>query len=363
MEGVFDAMIDLELDGGRPDEAFAYLERARVAAWGPGGTRAPAGRAAQSQIRAVQSRVRHDGLAVEYALLPDRVVVWVISRGTWRHYAVPVTRDSVAALVARFHEEARTTEVPSGSARAVLFDLLLRPIESELGAAATVAIVPDRELSQLAFAALWDRRTRRYVVERLTIHTLPSAAFLGAAATGHGTVPASAAALVVGDPAFDSLTVPHVARLPGAAQEAAQVARFYPHARLMTGLAARRDSLRALLPAASILHFAGHAVVNGEQPELSYLALAADGSAEGGVLRAREIGALRLSRLQVVILSACNTLGARPTHVGAVTGLAYSFLRAGAPATVSSLWDVDDGTTTPVLVALNRQMTGGLSAA
>ncbi|HKG90860.1 MAG TPA: CHAT domain-containing protein, partial [Gemmatimonadaceae bacterium] len=367
MERVFDAMVGLELDAGRPDAAFAYLERARAAAWGP--SAATAGRTAAT-IGGLQRHLPSDALAVEYALLPDRLVVWTLTRRAWRHRSFPVPRDSIAALVTRFVEEAGGSEVTADGARVRLFDLLLRPIAGELAAVSKVAIVPDRELSQLPFVALWDSTTRKYVVQTHAVQTLPSAAFLGSAAAAAGRAGAAAAgggALVIGDPAFDSVAMPRVERLPGAAREAADVAQLYRRVHLVTGTAARRDTVLALLPGQSVFHFAGHAVANGEQPELSYLALAADQAADqvadGGMLRAREIGRLRLSNLRIVILSACSTLGARPSHVGAIAGLAYSFLRAGVPATVSSLWDVDDGTTTPLLVAFHQRLAEGVPAA
>lgn len=359
-EGVFDALVALELDAGRADAAFAYLERARAAAWAE-----PGGRPAAPHVADVQRRLRPGAVVVEYALLPDRVVTWVITPRTWRHHMVPVGRDSVAALVARLDAESALPDPDGRSASARLFDLLVRPVVGELRAASSVAVVPDRELSRVPFAALWDRTTRRFVVEDVAVRTLPSTAFLGAArgsgagdAVGPGT-----SVLVVGDPAFDRAAVAGLGRLPGAAREAEGVAALYPRARLVAGETARRDSVLALLPAHGILHFAGHAVANPEQPELSYLALAPAGAGDDGLLRAREIGALRLSKMSVVVLSACSTLGARPTHVGAIAGLAYSFLRAGAPATVSSLWDVDDGATTPVLVAFHRHLARGEGAA
>ena len=77
-----------------------------------------------------------------------------------------------------------------------------------------------------------------------------------------------------------------------------------------------------------VFHFAGHAVANGDQPELSYLALASQHAGEVGILRAAEIGRLRLSNLQIVVLSACSTLNPRRSRMGAIAGLAYSFLRA-----------------------------------
>src|SRR6185436_6227741 len=109
----------------------------------------------------------------------------------------------------------------------------------------------------------------------------------------------------------------------------------------------------------SVVHFAGHAVFNSERPERSYLALAPSGFDDRGVLEARDIGKLRLSGVRVVVLSACSTLNPRPTRTGAIAGLAYSFLRAGAPATISTLWDVSDEATTDLLVSFHRRLASG----
>jgi CHAT domain-containing protein len=114
-----------------------------------------------------------------------------------------------------------------------------------------------------------------------------------------------------------------------------------------------------LLGRASILHFAGHAVFNPDEPERSFLALtgAAD---DDGRLAAREIGALRLSKTYVVVLSACSTMNPRPTRAGPMAGLAHSFLSAGVPVTISTLWDVSDRATTELLVEVHRGLaTGG----
>jgi len=218
--------------------------------------------------------------------------------------------------------------------------------------------VPDRELFRLAFPALWDRETGGYLVQQYELRTLPNAEFLRSAANARraGT---AASALVVGNPTLDRSLVATLPSLPDAAREADQVARLYG-ARVLGGADARRGAVVARLPGATVFHFAGHAVFNNEQPELSYLALAAgDG---GGILQAREIGMLRLPNLRVVVLSACSTLNPRPSRAGGNAGLAYSFLRAGAPATVSTVWDVGDEPTSQVLVEFHRRLASGVPA-
>jgi CHAT domain-containing protein len=164
---------------------------------------------------------------------------------------------------------------------------------------------------------------------------------------------------------LDTTSSAQLPALPGALGEARRVADQYRSHTLLTAGQALRDTVIALLATSSVFHFAGHAIVNSDQPELSYLALATagGGDAENGMLRAREIGKLRPSKLQLVVLSACSTMNPRASHTGAIAGLAYSFLRAGVPATISTLWDVSDEATAELLVDFHRQLVGGKIAA
>jgi CHAT domain-containing protein len=178
-----------------------------------------------------------------------------------------------------------------------------------------------------------------------------------------GRLAVKPSALVIGNPALDTTAVLRLPDLPGSRREAQQVARLYGGARLLMGADARRREVLDLIPDYSVFHFAGHAVFNNEQPELSYLALAPDAPEASGILYAGEIGKLRLSNVDVVVLSACSTLSPRTSRVGVTAGLAYSFLGAGAPATISTLWDVSDQTTSELMVEFHRQMSNGVPAA
>jgi CHAT domain-containing protein/tetratricopeptide (TPR) repeat protein len=351
VERVFDAMTELELGQGRPDSAFGYLERGRIAGWGsvtPNG----AGGAPPTipGLDGIAARLPAGTLFVEYAVLADRIVAWTATRHSRSVTAVPIARDSLARLVERANDE-------TGAA---LFDLIVRPMLPATDDIQELAIVPDRELSRLSFAALRDRGANAYLLERYGVRVLPSAVFLLARpqpSVGGGT------ALVVGDPAVSPGAAADLGPLRGAAREAAAVAALYPHSVLLTGAAARRDRVLALLPRSTVFHFAGHAVVDGSRPERSYLALAADDASQDGTLHAREIGGLRLSIVRLVILSACRTSSPRPSRMGGIAGLAYSFLRAGAPATIGTLWDVGDDQVSEVLIDFHRRLVAGTAPA
>lgn len=362
VENVFDAMIGIELEAGRSDAGFRMLERGRIHAWSAEGRQASSTGAGTipASLAGIAASLPEDMLFVEYALLREQVVIWSVSRRGTKTHTVPVPRESVAALVEEFKRDASASSPDSARSRARLFDLLVRPLAPELRGIRQLTIVPDRELYQLPFAALWDRRVGRYVVERYRVRTIPSAAFyLAASAQATRGPGGGGSALVVGNPSLDPVLASTLPRLPGAAREARIVAGLYPGSVRLAGPEARRDSVVKLMPAHSIFHFAGHAVFNADKPELSYLALAPDGAEEGGILRAREIGGLSLSNVKVVVLSACSSLSPRASRTGAIAGLAYSFLRAGAPATVSTLWDVDDGTTRELVVRFHQLLAAG----
>ena len=365
-EQIFDSMIGIELDEGNPGGAFSSLERNREAVWSPaslGGT-APAISGAAFGLDTIAASIQNDGVFVAYALLQDRVAIWSATRGAWRESSVPVSRDTVAALVARLNDELDVETATPRSVRALLFDLLLRPLARELAEAHHITIVPDRELFGVPFAALWDRESQRYLIETHEVRMAPSAAFYMQAAKQRRRTDLHEGArqvLVVGDPTGDRESR-RLAPLPSATIEAQGVASLYPGATLLTGGAAAPADVMRQLKSASVFHFAGHAVFDEDRPEHSFLVLASTGDATGE-LTAREIATLRTSKLKLVVLSACSTLNPRPTRSGAVRGLAFTFLRAGASGIVSSLWEVRDDATAELLLNFHRHLATSASPA
>lgn len=367
VENLFDAMMDLQLASAHADSAFAYLERGRTSSWSGGASRVATGtvRTDRPSLDNIRRLLPPDMLVVEYAVLEDQLVTWTVSSERWSFSVKRIARDSIAMLVDRSIEEMEDPSTDSASAGARLFDLLIRPLDIDTRRIRKLSVIPDRELSRLPFVALWDTANKHYLVEDFEVRTAPSAAFLVAALNRPGKPPTGGQALVVGNPTLDTASSARLPALPGASEEARRVAEQYRAHRLLTDGQARRDSVVALLATSSVFHFAGHAIINSDQPELSYLALAGTGAGGGsdGMLRAREIGNLRPSNLQLVVLSACSTLNPRPSHTGAIAGLAYSFLRAGVPATISTLWDVSDEAVASLLVDFHRQVVGGKPAA
>jgi CHAT domain-containing protein len=113
-----------------------------------------------------------------------------------------------------------------------------------------------------------------------------------------------------------------------------------------------------MAPQFDILHFAAHAVVGREAPQLSHLVLTPDGHSTGAVF-ASEIAQWRLPRTKLVILSGCSTGDGKLSATEGTSSLARAFFAAGVPAVVSSLWAIDDNDTADFFIAFHRRLAQG----
>jgi CHAT domain-containing protein len=112
-----------------------------------------------------------------------------------------------------------------------------------------------------------------------------------------------------------------------------------------------------------LIHFACHGFLDEKTPMRSALVLALDDdSEEDGFLQAREISNLRLNA-DLVVLSACQTGKGRLESAEGVLGLPRSFFYAGARSTISSLWKINDKSTSKIMPDFYRYLAAGNNTA
>jgi len=151
-------------------------------------------------------------------------------------------------------------------------------------------------------------------------------------------------------------------RLPFTRVEAESIAKLVPEnaRRVAVDFEASRDLvLSQELKRYRILHFATHALLNSKHPELSGLVLSLvdpqGNPREDGFLLAHEISHLDL-RARLVVLSGCQTgLGDEVRGEGLVS-LTRSFMQAGVPRVVVSLWNVNDRATAELMKRFYRAL-------
>jgi CHAT domain-containing protein len=148
--------------------------------------------------------------------------------------------------------------------------------------------------------------------------------------------------------------------LPETADELCDVARTLgvPTGDIFLGSAANERGIKAMsrsgkLTNYQILHFATHGALGGQvkvgvEPGLILTPPAAPSEEDDGYLSASEIAALKLDA-DLVILSACNTASGSQVLLESLTGMAQSFLYAGARALLVSYWEVNSAATVKLI--------------
>jgi CHAT domain-containing protein len=282
---------------------------------------------------------------VSYVALSDEILAWVVTREGSALRRLNVPRDTLLSVVAGFRREmmAMAPEPALQRAGSVLFDQLIEPLglspEKE-----SLILVPDRWLCRIPFAALFDRRTGRYLIEERTLTTVPSATLLLRAAqtppSSHRRAPASILAVGVSSPgSFAGSSLPS---LPGAAREARTVASLYRKSRLLLDSEATKANFLRLSAAVDVTHFAGHAVVDLEAPGRSALLLARGPGNELQPLSLADLLEAGFGATRLVVLSACRAQDGLLDDREELLGLAGALLAAGVPEVVASPWNVDD---------------------
>jgi CHAT domain-containing protein len=142
--------------------------------------------------------------------------------------------------------------------------------------------------------------------------------------------------------------------LPSAEREIRTLAREYDHPRMVLGGAADPTTTIAAFREATILHYAGHAIVDDRRPEQSYLVLASGDSTGTQRLTANQLRSLDLRHTRLVVLAACETLSPNAARGGGYRGFASALRAAGAQGIVGSLWRVDDDATSTLMVAFHH---------
>ncbi|MBX9938177.1 MAG: CHAT domain-containing protein [Candidatus Obscuribacterales bacterium] len=117
-----------------------------------------------------------------------------------------------------------------------------------------------------------------------------------------------------------------------------------------------KQALPTMFGQYEVVHFAGHAVFNHEEPLASGLVLS-----DGSILSAASIlegNSLRTEKGFLLVLSACQTGVSVVTEGGEILGLTRALMYAGMPNLVLSLWEVADRSTSDLMQDFHMSLAG-----
>jgi tetratricopeptide (TPR) repeat protein len=345
LRAVYERLLDLELDtaGGAPSRAAFLLAEEMHDRLAPRRVKTSVV-ASNADLEQLIVEVPTGTAIVEYALGNGRATAWIVEGG--RLDQVVLTPS--AGLAKRIRAIAAIRDLDGWKRRTSgLFRELLAPVMSHLAAGTVrLVVIPDGDLYDLPFRALWDAASGLYLDEELTVALAPS---MRQALIDTDRRPRQArgslAGLSLGFTRFASdLGLSPLAR---AGEEAAAVQAIYGdgHSACMVS---DWESFRRCAPQAEVIHLATHA--------------AADSTSSGTWLAfPRET--VNLDRLwrelpelpsrPLVVLSSCQSAATAGGGEG-LGGLARPFLASGARAVVGTLWRIDDNEAASVFPALHR---------
>jgi CHAT domain-containing protein len=283
------------------------------------------------------------------------------------------SRADLVARIARLRASLSVTGFDRETAYALYRQIFSSDVQTLLGKARRLRIVPAGAFSALPFAMLpqkpvvrIDRHTpwlmRRFALRVISgfqpvARQRPAAQddrLLGIGAPLPFSQETQAIALK--QRGGGAATLAQLPPLPGSAEELRSVARYFgpDHARLLIGANASEAILRTSdLRPYSVMLFATHGLVGGQMEGLDEPALLLSppdtDSGNDGILTASEVAQMRIGA-DWVILSACNTAAGSSAQAPTYSGLAQAFRYAGAGALLVSHWPVRDDAGTFITV-------------
>lgn len=301
---------------------------------------------------------------LQYAVLNDKVLIWLVTKTSMQTRAVKITNQELSAKIQRFRTLISKPDLNLlGDLRLAgsdLYRLLIEPVETSLSQEKVVCIVPDKSLQYLSFPALVSSEGG-FLLEKFTVmYAASSSAFVASTKSGKARNSlAQERLLAIGNPEFDAERY-SMERLPGAAKEATKVAAFYLTPRVLVGPEANEKIARKEFSSAEIIHLATHYLIDEQSFMTSRLLLAVDksaaaGSESDGVLQNFEIYRLKWPQTKLVVLSACQTGIEQSFNGEGAFGAARPFIASGIPLVIASLWPVESNMTADLMIEFHHQ--------
>ncbi|QEI42976.1 Regulatory protein AfsR [Dolichospermum sp. UHCC 0315A] len=232
-----------------------------------------------------------------------------------------------------------------------LYDLLIRPIETEIAATKPkqISIIATGKLRYIPFEAL--HNGNEYLIEKYPISyltRLSSRSLQTKPSTSNQKI------LAVGNP----IPRPPLA-LKGAEDEVKSIIPIFPGTQIFIKSQATLANFKSQIPRFSLLHLATHGCFQkGGCKKL--------GLKENTLLFAdtkfniQDAALLGLKNVDLITLSGCQTALKADSNGTEISGLAYLFERAGSKAVIASLWSAADEETKEIMVQFYQNLQKGM---
>jgi CHAT domain-containing protein/tetratricopeptide (TPR) repeat protein len=352
---VYDKLLRLYAERGDSSSAFDIAERARARTLLDRVSGVREGTPSLLPLADVQRNLPPDVVLFEYAVLDDRLLIWVVSKATVDYREVPIRGADLSRLVttlsSAIHDD---DESRARAASEKLFEYVVRPGLPSVPPASSIVFVPDQEMALIPFAALRDAQQHRYVIEMAPVSVAPSANVLVQCLVNGRRVTPSAVydVLLIAPDTPDDMPA-----LRAVSREIDAVRRMYDRVTVLAGEAATKSAVLTEAPLAKIVHFGGHGISDATGKD-SRLVLSRD-SSDRENLFAEDLRQFRFRATRLVVLASCEGALDSAENRQGVTNLARAFLAAGVPTVVANLRAVDDEVAAALIKRFHENIAHG----
>jgi CHAT domain-containing protein len=300
----------------------------------------------------LQAKLDKDELVLKYILFEDTLAIFSIAYDTIEWELRPWTATEIQleeALINSIRD--RKYDVKTAS---LLSEKLLPKIDSKF---TKIIINPDGELYRIPFEIL--QQNEQFLTENYEVRYTSNLGFID---IDHNSQPVDKGVLAIYAPSYPQTETAVAVRantnsfLKGAQKEAKIISRLFPSKTYVGKNISKADFLRTS-PKAGILHLAMHAEIDENEPGLSRLLFNKNNKDEDD-LYLEELYALQL-KADLAVLSACNTGLGKESAGRSLESFQRAFTFSGVPATVVSLWEVPDQSTSEIMGSFYQYLKNG----
>ena len=312
-----------------------------------------------NEIKSIKEWATGTRTVIAYSVFEKSTFAFVFRNGVSTMTPLLIGRKELEAAASSLHRSVRgeASSIRENRHATHLHDALIAPLE--IHGETTLAIIPDRALNRLPFAALVDRTSSSYLVETHTITIVPSLMWLADALENQSRRgPVAGRVLIVADPALEPSTQNDLKPLIHARAVAPSIASLYVNPVLLTREDATRSRILEAIPRREILNVEAHVTIDGHNPRISRIETSL--ASQEGALSVDDLLNANLEHLRIAALFGCDSAstfdhGERQ----AVAGLARVFLHQGVGSVLASLWAIDDEATAELSLAFHTELANG----
>ncbi|MEE3716968.1 CHAT domain-containing protein [Tumidithrix elongata RA019] len=285
-------------------------------------------------------------------ILSDRLELILFSANTTPiNRTVTIKKADLEKLISDFRSDLQdfsSIDVKTSSKK--LYDVLIKPIASDLkqANANTILYAPDRQLRYIPLAALYDGK--QWLVEKYRVNNLIAYSLFDPDSKPQANLRIFAGAFG----GKGSETRFGLGGLPSTIPEVENIASTFLDTTKLVERNFTANATKAKVVGQTIVHFATHSEFKSGSPNDSYVLFG-----DGSKVTLAEINEWQLKDADLVVLSACQTGVGSLGNGAEILGFGYQVQRAGAKASIASLWTVSDGGTQLLMEAFYGSLKKG----